>query len=67
MNTREGGLSQLWIRDMRTGNTHRLEHPEDAYACYSTSNMVFESGTLRFGYQSMVSPRAVFDYNMDSK
>ena len=60
-------MSQLWIRDMRTGKTYRLEHPEDAYACYSTCNMVFESGTLRFGYQSMVSPRAVFDYDMDTK
>ncbi|CAB1098468.1 unnamed protein product [Ectocarpus sp. CCAP 1310/34] len=64
---RENGLSQLWIRDMRTGKSHQVEHPEQAYACYSTCNMVFDTSTLRFGYQSMVSPRAVFDYDMDSK
>ncbi|CAM9668454.1 unnamed protein product, partial [Hapterophycus canaliculatus] len=64
---RENGLSQLWVRDMKTGDTHRLEHPEEAYASYSTCNMVFETGTLRFGYQSMVSPRAVFDYDMRTK
>ncbi|CAN0085230.1 unnamed protein product, partial [Ectocarpus sp. 12 AP-2014] len=64
---RENGLSQLWIRDMRTGESHQVEHPEQAYACYSTCNRVFETSTLRFGYQSMVSPRAVFDYDMDSK
>ncbi|CAM9523634.1 unnamed protein product, partial [Ectocarpus sp. 13 AM-2016] len=64
---RENGLSQLWIRDMRTGESHQVEHPEKAYACYSTCNRVFETSTLRFGYQSMVSPRAVFDYDMESK
>eukprot|EP00903_Cladosiphon_okamuranus_P021564 g19826.t1 len=64
---RENGLAQLWIRDMRTGGSHRLEHPEQAYATYSTCNMVFDTSTLRFGYQSMVSPRAVFDYDMDTK
>lgn len=40
---------------------------EQAYASYATSNMVFETGTLRFGYQSMVSPRSVYDYDMDTK
>ncbi|CAM9120715.1 unnamed protein product [Pylaiella littoralis] len=64
---RENGLSQLWIRDMRTEETHQLAHPETAYASYATSNMVFETGTLRFGYQSMVSPRSVYDYDMDTK
>ncbi|CAM9780894.1 unnamed protein product, partial [Ectocarpus fasciculatus] len=64
---RENGLSQLWIRDMRTGKSHQVDHPEQAYACYSTCNRVFETSTLRFTYQSMVSPRAVFDYDMDSK
>lgn len=52
---------------MRTGNMHRLEHPEEAYTCYATSNHVFNSGTLRFGYQSMVSPRSVYDYDMDTR
>ncbi|CAM9993833.1 unnamed protein product [Ascophyllum nodosum] len=64
---REGGLSQLWIRDMRTGNMHRLEHPEEAYTSYATNNMVFESDMLRFGYQSMVSPSSVLEYDMNTR
>lgn len=52
---------------MRSGDMHKVEHAEEAFACYSSSNMVYSSGTLRFVYQSMVSPRSVFDYNMDTK
>lgn len=63
----EGGLSQIWIRDMRSGEVHRLEHPEEAYACYFLRNKVFDSGVMRFGYQSMISPSAVFDYDMETR
>lgn len=52
---------------MKTGDMHRLDHPEQVYTCYSTNNFVFESGTLRFDYQSMVSPRAIYDYNMETR
>lgn len=64
---REGGLSQIWIRDMRSGEMHRLEHPEEAYACYFLRNKVYDSGVMRFGYQSMISPSAVFDYDMETR
>ena len=52
---------------MRTGNMHRLEHPEEAYTSYATNNMVFESDMLRFGYQSMVSPSSVLEYDMNTR
>jgi len=64
----ENGLQQLRIVDLKTNKSHRIEFPEPVYtASVSSANMEFNTRTLRFAYQSLVSPSSIFDYEMDTK
>jgi oligopeptidase B len=64
---REGGLPQLSVTDLRTGATHRIAFPEAAYTAWPEANPEFDTRTFRFGYQSLVTPPSVFDYDMDAR
>lgn len=63
----ENGLQQLRIVDLRNNKSHRIEFPEPVYTASVSTNMEFNTGVLRFGYQSLVTPNSVFDYDMDAK
>ncbi len=65
---RTGGLHFLEIHDLRTGHSHRVAFSEPCYALDldAESNPEFDTSTLRFGYQSYVTPPTVFDYDMDA-
>lgn len=64
---REGGFRQLRVLDFKTGMTHRLEFDEPIYWCGVGDNPDFNSGTLRYNYQSLVTPSSVFDYDMSAR
>ena len=65
---REKGLEQLEIVDLRpNGKTHRVEFPEPVYSTALSNNREFNTNTLRFNYQSLVTPSSVFDYDMNTK
>jgi oligopeptidase B len=64
---REGGLPRRRVLDLRTGNAHALAFPEPVYAVFGEANPEFQTTVFRFGYQSLVTPRSVFDYDMDSR
>ena len=63
----EGGLQHLRIINLKTNKTHRIDFPEPVYTAFVSTNREFKTKTLRFGYQSLVTPNSVFDYEMDSK
>jgi oligopeptidase B len=63
---REGGLPQVRVTDMSSGASHRIEFPEPTYAVFTAANPEFETTTLRYNYQSFVTPNSVFDYDMGS-
>jgi len=63
----ENGLQQLRIVDLRNNKSHRVEFPEPVYTAFVSTNLEFKTGVLRFGYQSLVTPNSVFDYDMDAK
>src|SRR4030095_9388217 len=63
----ENGLQQIEISDCRTGTPRRVEFPEPVYAASLGQNFVFETATLRYNYQSLVSPSSVFDYDMNTR
>lgn len=62
----ENGLQQLRVVDFKTGKQHRIEFPEPVYTASVNVNPEFNTRTLRFGYQSLVTPASIFDYNMDT-
>jgi oligopeptidase B len=64
---REGGLSYLRVIDMRTRESHRVSTEEPDYALGLAANPEFDTDTVRFTYQSMVTPSSVYDYRMDTR
>jgi oligopeptidase B len=61
---REGGLPQVTIMDLRVGGTRRLQFPEPDYHVSPDRNEEFDQSAYRINYQSLVSPPAVYDYDM---
>jgi len=57
------GLDQIRLID-RSGESTHIEFPETAYRVGIGANEEFDSGTLRLGYESMVTPDTVFDYDL---
>jgi oligopeptidase B len=64
---REGGLGYLRVIDMKTQQSHRIPTDEPDYAISLSGNPEFDTSTVRFTYQSMVTPSSVFDYDMNSR
>jgi oligopeptidase B len=64
---REGGLPHVRVLDMKSGQSHRIAMDEADYALGLTTNREFETTTVRFTYQSMVTPSSVYDYDMTSR
>jgi oligopeptidase B len=63
---REGGLPYLRVIDMRTRQSHRIAMDEPDYAVFPSRNPEFNTTSLRFDYQSMVTPNSTYDYDMNT-
>jgi oligopeptidase B len=63
----ENGLQQIEVMDLATRQRHRIEFPEPVYAATPGPNFVFGTETLRYSYQSLVTPASVFDYDMTTR
>jgi oligopeptidase B len=64
---REGGLSQLRVSDLRTGEWHRIVFPEPAYAAFPGQNEEWETSHYRYSYQSFLTPGSAFEYDMQAR
>lgn len=62
----ENGLQQLEIVDFKTSNRHRVKFPEPVYSANLTSIREYDTSVMRYGYNSLVTPYSVFDYDMNS-
>ena len=67
LHERTNGLPRITVRNLTTQASHALAFPEPIYAVFSETNRVFDTNVLRYGYQSLVTPSSVFDYDMDAK
>ncbi len=70
---REGGLPYLRIVDL-TANapdalaaSHRIEFAEPAYNASIGENPEFGASHVRFQYESFVTPRSIFDYDVRTR
>ena len=59
------GLDQIRLID-RAGESWYIEFPESAYSVGIGANEEFAARTLRLGYESMVTPDTVLDYDLDT-
>lgn len=64
---REGGLPLFEVRDIPSGEPHRVTFPDAAYEASLENNPEFDTATMRFRYESPVRPASVFDYDMVSR
>jgi oligopeptidase B len=63
----EGGLQHISITNLKTNKTHRLTFPEPVYTAFVSTNREYNTPVLRFGYQSLVTPNSIFDYDMNKQ
>jgi oligopeptidase B len=70
---REGGLPYLRIADLAADAgslldaSHRIEFSEAAYNASLGDNPEFDVTHLRFQYESFITPRSVFDYDVRTR
>ena len=64
---REGGLTYLRVIDMKTQQSHRIATTEADYAMSIANNPEFNTPTIRYTYQSMVTPSSVYEYDMKTQ
>ncbi len=64
---KEGGLDYLRVIDMKTRQSHRITTDESDYALFMGANPEYNTTTVRFNYQSMVTPNSVYDYDMNTR
>src|SRR5258708_284906 len=70
---REGGLPYLRIVDLTTdapsalAASHRIEFTEPAYNASLGENTEFGASHVRFQYESFVTPRSIFDYEVRTR
>ncbi|HEX8154368.1 MAG TPA: prolyl oligopeptidase family serine peptidase, partial [Thermoanaerobaculia bacterium] len=64
---RENGLTQLRILDLRTNDAHFIAFDEPAYALAPSHNEEFDTNVFRFAYESLVTPKSIYDYDLDSR
>jgi oligopeptidase B len=61
---REDGLDQIEIHDYAGGAGKRIAFPEASYVAGLGDNPEYRMDKLRIGYQSMVTPGTVYDYDV---
>lgn len=70
LSEREGGLPYLRIVDLGVAApdaltaSHRIAFKEPAYSASLGDNPEFDAAFVRYNYESFVTPRSVFDYDM---
>lgn len=64
---RERGLKKIRIMNLTDNQDYYIDFPEPVYTFWPERNPDFNTSLLRFDYTSLITPRSVFDYNMDNK
>ncbi|RME30731.1 MAG: S9 family peptidase [Candidatus Zixiibacteriota bacterium] len=64
---RENGLRTIVVDRFSTGENYHIDFPEPVYTYSRGDNPEYTGDNLRFTYMSLVSPDAVYDYNMATR
>ena len=70
---REGGLPYLRVVDLTANGgsalaaSHRIESTEPAYHASLGDNPEFDTSHVRYQYESFITPRSVFDYDVRTR
>ena len=61
---RDDGVPRLRVTDFATGRHHHIDMPETVYSTGPGTNEEFDTDLLRFVYQSYITPRTTYDYDV---
>jgi oligopeptidase B len=61
---RDNGLLKLRITDFATGEHHHIGVDEQVYSTHTSINAEYDTGTLRYLYESLVTPKSWYDYDV---
>src|SRR5450432_1745703 len=64
---RDKGLINLRFTDFASGEAHDLAFDEKVYCAHSGANPEFDATHFRFVYESLVTPRSWYDYEVASR
>lgn len=64
---RRDGLRRVRIRDLESGSTHEIPWEEECFTAFAAAAQRFEGRELRLIYSSLITPRTVYDYDMDKR
>jgi len=69
ISTTQEGLPRLAVTAISAAGTlgpaREIAFPEPVYSAYPHANEEFDTAKFRFGYESFITPRSVFEYDMD--
>lgn len=60
---REAGLPRLQITSFASGDTHRIQFPEEAYVVSPSQNREYDAKVYRVAYQSPITASSIYDYD----
>jgi len=61
---RDKGLLKLRITDFASGASHYVDFDEPVYSAHSGMNLEYDTRQFRFIYESLVTPRSWYDYDV---
>jgi oligopeptidase B len=61
---REAGLPQIRVIRFKTGESSRIPFPEASFEASLATNAEYDTGEVRYSYQSPVTAPSVFSYDM---
>jgi oligopeptidase B len=64
---RDKGLLKLRITDFASGEHHYIAFDEQVYSAHVGANPEFDTTQLRFVYESLVTPRSWYDYDVSAR
>jgi oligopeptidase B len=63
---REAGETRIRVVDAATGTSTRVDQPDSPSTVWAGANPEYDSTTLRYEYTSLVTPRSVYDLDLES-
>ncbi|HLJ94382.1 MAG TPA: S9 family peptidase [Gemmataceae bacterium] len=64
---KSAALEHFRIYDFRSGQWHEMTFPESAYAASPIPTPEYTASKFRFAYQSLITPRSVYAYDMGTR
>jgi oligopeptidase B len=64
---RDKGLLKLRLTDFASGKSHYIDFDEAVYTAHTGANAEYATGTLRFTYESLVTPKSWYDYDVAAR